>query len=109
MKKLIVILLIILFSGIGYAAPDSVETGNAVTVSGIDADFTYSTSCMLYGRDGRGVQMDWILFNPGGDGCYITIKDGTDAGPTIFYASECDIGYHGPMIIYSFLPIDTSP
>jgi hypothetical protein len=110
MRKLFLLMLcafvVIWFSGIANSDPTVTEGGTTVEVSEIDADFTYSTSCMMYGRDGSGVRMDWILFIPGEGfeagtaGCYVSIKEGTDSGPLIFYSQESDAGLCGPSIIY---------
>lgn len=88
------------------AEPTTTEAGYTVEVSEIDDDFTYSASSMLYGRNGEGARLDWILFVPGEGyeagtaGCWITIKEKTDAGPIIFYSEESDAGARGPSIIY---------
>ena len=108
MKRLFLILslIVLLLPVPSFADPDVTESGQTIEVSGIDGDFTYTTSSMLYGRDGQGARMDWILFVPGTAyatgtaGCYVTIKNGTDAGPVIFYSEESDAGAHGPSIIY---------
>lgn len=108
MKKifLLMVLAILALGSNCYSAPTVTEAGMTVEVSEIDADFTYSTSSMMYGTSGEGVDMDWILWIPGEGyqtgtaGCYITIKDGSDTGPIIFYSEESDAGAHGPSIIY---------
>lgn len=133
MKKFALILMVlaaILWTSFAFAQCVITESGPFVEISGIDSDFTYSASCMLYGRDGMGARIDWIQFIPGGAwgtgtlGCYVTIKDGTDSGPTIFYSQACDLGvdwdilppvyYHGsklrPVIDFSVSSVghDTS-
>ena len=80
------------------AAPTITESGAFIEVSEIDADFTYTASCTLTGLDGKGARMDWIMFIPGaawGTGtleCYVTIKDGSDSGPIMYYSQACDLG-----------------
>jgi len=115
MKKLCVFLALIVFfvAGAVYAEPTTTESDTTVEVSEIDADWTYSSSCMMYGRDGMGVRMDWILFVPGEGwevgtlGCYVAIKNGSDSGPIIYYAQASDLAsgmapfpiyYHGAKI-----------
>jgi len=108
MKKIsfLSILIVLVFVSISFADPTVTESGNTVEVSEIDADFTYSTSSMMYGKNGEGVDLDWILWIPGEGyetgtaGCYVTVKDGSDSGPIIFYSEESDAGAHGPSIIY---------
>lgn len=101
MRKIIILLfcmIVLSFGANANADPTVTESGGTVEVSAIDADFTYSTSCMMYGKDGSGVRMDWIQFIPGTAwgtgtlGCYVTVKDGSDAGPTILYSQACDLG-----------------
>jgi len=110
---MVLIFLIIMFCYNAFSAPTVTESGDFVMVSEIDADFIYTESCVLYGRDGMGVPIDWILFIPGDGwgtgtlGCYVEIKDASDTGPVIFYSQACDltddpdflpIYYHGSKI-----------
>jgi hypothetical protein len=73
------------------------ESGPFVEISGIDSDFIYTESSTLYG-DGQGAPIDWIMFIPGAGwgtgtlGCYVTIKNGSDSGPVLFYSQACDLG-----------------
>lgn len=116
MKKILALLFaLLLFAAPVFSAPLVTESGNAVMVSNIDADFTYTTSCMM----ATGAKIDWIMFMPadgwglGHGGSYVTIKDGADDGPIIFYAASSDltemnfqpIYYHGtrlrPVIDFS--------
>ena len=123
MKKIMALLFAILLFGGGikaFSEPLVTEAGDFVMISNIDADFTYTASCTLNGVDGSGAKMDWIMFisapawGTGALGGYVTIKEGTDAGPTIFYSQACDltddpdfipIYYHGsklrPVIDFS--------
>lgn len=100
MKKIFVVLLAILalFMAQIAGAVTVTESGDTIEVSAIGSDFTYSASCKMYGPDGEGARMDWIMFLPGKAwaagtlGASITVKDGTDSGPVIYYSQACDLG-----------------
>lgn len=104
MKKLIafIAIMIVLIAGLGWAAPTVTESGSTVEISEIDADFTYTTSCMLYGRDGNGAKINFIHMIAGTEAEYVVIKNGSDSGPTIFYSMDSThtgttrpVYYHG--------------
>lgn len=77
------------------------ELGPTVEIAQIDSDFTYTASCLLYGRDGTGVRINFIQLIGGGAGCYVRIKELKSEGATIFYSMDstltgCQpIYYHG--------------
>lgn len=94
------------------ADPDVVETGPFVYISGIDADFNYTYSSMLYGKYGAGVKIDWIwLIDKTAAGVYVKIDEATDAGAGLFYSyisedfQSTPVYYHGarmrPVLDYS--------
>lgn len=71
-----------------------------IELSGIDADYVWST-LFTAGKDAEvGPMIDWILFIPGQANDKMVIKHKTDAGPTGFQATcltadERYVYYHG--------------
>jgi hypothetical protein len=101
MKKIALILMVLVtmfWSSFCFGQCVVTEYGPFVEISEIDSDFVYTESSTLYGGDGQGARIDWIQFIPGSAwatgtlGCYVTIKNGTDTGPTMFYSQACDLG-----------------
>ena len=90
MKKLIVFIAImfVFIATSVWAAPTLTESGKTVEISEIDADFTYTTSCMLYGRNGQGARVNFIHLVSGTEYEYVVIKNGSDSGPVIFYSMD---------------------
>lgn len=108
---LVAVGLLLLLSS-AWADPDVSESGPFVTITGIDGDFTYTYSSLLYGPYGRGARIDWIwLIDTTSAGVYVKIDEGTASGPALFYSYVCEnfmtepVYYHGtrlrPVLDYS--------
>ena len=85
MKKFLLVLALILATAAFANAYTANEAGNVVQVTSITEDFTYSSSCMMYGSYGEGREVIAIIVTSGAEyGDYFNIKEATDTGPSIF-------------------------
>jgi len=116
MSLLIVVGFIIKLS---IAANTVSESGLVVTVTSMDSDFLWSDNIMMYGRDGKGARLNFILFEPGDDTqSTLTIYEGSIASGALLvpfvkceYKTDQKILYFGgarlrPIIDYSACSID---
>ena len=103
----------------GLYATTETEGGRGVELTAISENWTYSANSMVYGRDGNGARIDWIMYCPGtGDtGDVLLIKEGSTTGRTIFYANATNhtaqqiVYYHGarlrPVLDYTNSSVST--
>ena len=101
MKKFALLLTVIgmlVWSSFVFAAAVETEGGGTLMISEIDANWTYSNNCMMYGESGEGRRVNWILFSGasawglGSGDSYITIREGSATGPIIYYSQVCALG-----------------
>jgi hypothetical protein len=98
MKKLILLVSIIgllIWSSLAFGQAVETESGDTLMISEIDANWTYSNNCMMYGVSGEGRRMNWIMFSGasawglGYGDSYITVREGSVTGPVIYYSASC--------------------
>jgi len=99
MKRLALILALLLIPFTLYAGNSVTVTGDTVLLKNIDSDFTYSGQSILYGPSGEGARINFIKMTDTDEQSYITIKNGSDSGATIFYTissyGQDPVYYHG--------------
>ena len=69
---------------LAFGAATETVSGGTIQLSAIDADWKWTDDLLIAGQDGRGVRVNFIIFEPFATANFVSIKEGTDTGPEIF-------------------------